>query len=105
MTEQQEGLYVETLQPGSVIDVETKSRHYRIECMIGDQVKISGHPQLCPVPTPAQLTGSARGSGTFKPGYVGCGMHLVFRRFNERIPVTTSEIVGIQVENPVHEHV
>jgi hypothetical protein len=99
-TQLREGLYVNGLSPGSVIDVEKKSRHYRIECLTGDEIRISGHPRLCPTPILAQLQGSARGPGTFKPGFVGCGMHLVFRRFDERLPVTTSEIVSIKVESP-----
>jgi len=79
-TQPQDGLYVNNLSPGSVIDVETKNHHYRIEYLTDDEITISGHPRLCPTPIRAQLQGSARGSGTFKPGFVGCGMHLVFRR-------------------------
>jgi hypothetical protein len=102
-TQPQDGLYLNNLSPGSVIDVETKNHHYRIEYLTDDEITISGHSRLCPTPIRVQLQGSARGSGTFKPGFVGCGMHLVFRRFDERLPVTTSEIVSIQMECPLRE--
>ena len=34
-----------SLAPGSRIDVETKSRHYQIECLGGNAIRISGHPE------------------------------------------------------------
>jgi hypothetical protein len=43
---------------GSLIDVETKSRHYMIECLGGSAIRISGHPEYCPEPVPARLHGS-----------------------------------------------
>ena len=36
------------LTRGSFIEVETASRHYRIECLGGSAVRISGHPDYCP---------------------------------------------------------
>jgi hypothetical protein len=33
-----------SLAQGSLIDVETKSRHYWIECLGGNAIRISGHP-------------------------------------------------------------
>ena len=47
-----------SLAPGSRIEVETKSRHYQIECLGGNAVRISGHPEYCPNPVPARLHGS-----------------------------------------------
>lgn len=35
-----------SLERGSLIDVETKSRHYQIECLGGDRIRISGHPEF-----------------------------------------------------------
>ena len=46
------------LSPGSTIDVETKSRHYRIEYLGGNSVRVSGHPEFCPNPVMASLQGS-----------------------------------------------
>lgn len=46
------------LQPGSLIDIETKSRRYHIECLGGNAVQISGHPEYCPNTVTAHLEGS-----------------------------------------------
>jgi hypothetical protein len=34
--------------------VETKHRTYRLECLGGEEVRISGHPSYCPQPIRAQ---------------------------------------------------
>jgi hypothetical protein len=93
-----EGVSLSSLGEGSVIDLETKSRHYRIEYLGGDQARISGHPQLCPTPVLAQLQGSIGRSG-IESGFIRQGMHLVFRRLDDHVPVTTSEITGISVDD------
>ena len=92
-----EGVYLSSLDTGSTIDLETKSRHYRIEYLESDQVRISGHPLWCPTPTLARLGGSRGGPDGFEAGYIGCGMRLVFERLDNRIPITTSEIMDIRV--------
>jgi hypothetical protein len=35
--------------------------------------------------------------GEFEEGYIACGMHLVFERLDNHIPVTTSEITEIRM--------
>jgi hypothetical protein len=92
-----EDVDLSSLDEGSVIDVETKSRHYRIEYLGGDRAWISGHPQLCPKPVRAQIEGSIGRDG-IEPGAIRQGMHLVFRRLDDRVPVTTSEITSIRAE-------
>jgi hypothetical protein len=91
------GVYLNTLHTGSTIDVETKSRLYRIEYLEGDQIRICGHPLWCPTPTLARLCGSRGGSDGFARGYIGCRMRLVFEPLGEGVPVTTSEITDIRV--------
>ena len=84
---------------GALIDVETKSRHYRIECLGGYAIRISGHPELCPDPVPAQLHGSVDKEGVLELGLIGRGMRLIFL-LNERRPVTTSRVLRVQVDQP-----
>lgn len=81
-----EGVDLKNLRPGSVIDVETRSRHYYIECLGGDAIRISGHPELCPEPVRAHLE-----------GVIQQGRHLKFL-LNDYRPVTTSRIVGLHVD-------
>ena len=88
-----------SLMRGSVIDVETKSRHYRIECLGGSAIRISGHPEYCPDPVPAQLHGSVDKEGVLELGLIGRGMRLMFL-LNEHRPVTTSRVLRVQVDQP-----
>lgn len=94
-----EGIAVTSLNPGSVLEVETKNRRYKIECVRGDQIRISGHPSICPTPTAARLVGSSSGIGSLQCGVVKPGMHLVFQRLDEGRPVTTSEVTGVHVRD------
>jgi hypothetical protein len=82
------GVDLNSLPPGSMIDVETKSRHYHIECLGGDKIRVSGHPELCPEPVPAHLL-----------GLLARGAHLKFL-LNDRRPVTTSRVVSLHVDSP-----
>jgi len=88
-----------SLLRGSLIDVETKSRHYRIECLGGNAIRISGHPEYCPDPVPAQLHGSVDKEGVLELGLIGRGMRLIFL-LNEHRPVTTSRVLRVHVDQP-----
>jgi len=87
------------LPSGCLIDVETKSRHYRIECLGGYAIRISGHPEYCPDPVPAHLHGSVSQEGTLELGLIGRGMRLIFL-LNEHHPVTTSKVLHVHVDQP-----
>ena len=87
------------LANGSVIDVETKTRHYRIECQGGSVINISGHPEYCPEPVAARLHGSVDNEGALEFGLIGRGMRLRFL-LNENRPVTTTRVVRIRVDEP-----
>jgi hypothetical protein len=87
-----------SLKPGSLIDVETTSRHYRIECLGGDMIRISGHPRFCPTPVVAQLQGSVTSEGTLEDGIIERGMPLVFL-LAENVPVTTSKVLHVQLDD------
>lgn len=93
------GVDLQNLRPGTSIDVETKSRHYRIECLGGNKILISGHPDYCPTPVRAQLHGSIDHEGTLEFGHIECGSKLMFF-LNGTRPVTTSRVVSIRVDQP-----
>lgn len=86
------------LAPGSFVDVETKSRRYHIECLGGNSVRISGHPQYCPLPVFAHLEGSINGDGLLDTGLIERGMRLLFV-VEDRVPVTTSKILHVHCES------
>jgi len=94
-----EFLNCENLQPGSLIDIETKSRHYHIECLGGNAIRISGHPEYCPNPVPAHLEGSFDQEAGLEWGIIGRGKRLMFLLDDDR-PVTTSRVLSIHVDQP-----
>lgn len=85
------------LKPGWLVEVETKSRHYRIECLGGTTVRISGHPQFCPTPVKAELQGSINREGDLDTGLIERGQRLVFVMENQ-LPITTSRVLHVRVE-------
>jgi hypothetical protein len=102
--EVQEGVELKSLRPGSLIpgsliDVETKSRHYHIECLGGEEIRISGHPKYCPEPVPAYLQGSLDPEGALESGLIEPGMRLLVLLNNDH-PVTTSRVVSVHVDPP-----
>jgi hypothetical protein len=86
-----------SLQPGSLIDVETKGHHYCIECVNGE-TRISGHPQYCPDPVAVHLQGSLDQEGRLELGFIEPGMRLMFY-LNDH-PVVTSKVVHVHLEQP-----
>ena len=88
-----------SLAAGSVIDVETKSRHYRIECLGGSAISISGHPEYCPEPVVARLHGSLDKEGVLEFGLISRGHRLRFL-LKERQPITTTRVVRLRVDRP-----
>ncbi len=98
-SEAPERVDLKTLRLGSRIDVETKSRHYLIECLGGNAISISGHPEYCPQPTPAQLQGSMDKEGELEWGFIEPGMKLMFFLNGDR-PVKTSRIISVKVAQP-----
>ncbi len=93
------GVDINNLSPGCLVDVETKSRHYRIECLGGNAMRISGHPDFCPTPVLAELQGSVDHEGMSETGLIEPGKHLVFVLGQHR-PVTTSRVLSVHVDEP-----
>jgi hypothetical protein len=57
------GVQLEELPQGAVLEVKTGNRTYVIEKTNSDQVLISGHPQHCPEPVLANLCGVGAAEG------------------------------------------
>lgn len=91
-----EGVVLNSLKAGSLVDVETKNRHYQMEFLGGNVIRISGHPAYCPTPVIARFEGSIDQRGELEAGLVGRGMRLMFF-LDDLHPVTTSSIVSVHV--------
>lgn len=92
-------LNINDLPPGTIIDVETKSRSYHIECLGGSSVSISGHPTYCPAPTPAHLQGGLNREGGLDLGLIERGSRLLIFLGGDR-PFTTSRVLDIHIQSP-----
>lgn len=86
----------QNLTPGSLLDVETRTRHYKIECLGGNKIRISGHPEYCPEPVSAWLEGSVARDGSLDFGLIERGTRMMFL-VGER-PVTTSRVVSVHMD-------
>jgi hypothetical protein len=77
----EEGVNLNDLAEGSVIELDTQHHHYTLEKRAGSQVRISGHPTFCPVPVAVQIEGSVDGLPTLnpQPGYIARGKRLMFK--------------------------
>jgi hypothetical protein len=87
------------LTAGALLDIETKTRHYRIEYVGGSKIWISGHPEYCPEPTAGWLEGSIDPEGAVGLGLIEPGKRMLFRVGDGR-PVTTSKVLQVRFERP-----
>jgi hypothetical protein len=72
------------LPRGTVVEVETRTRKYQIECLGGAAVRVSGHPEYCPTPVLGHLQ-----------GLIERGKHLRFILADR--PVTTSRMIKVRL--------
>src|SRR2546427_4072869 len=98
-----EGVDINNLNPGSLIEVETTSRRYHIECLGGNTMRISGHPDFCPNPVEAELQGSVDREGMYESGFITPGKQLVFVLARDRF-VTTTRVLSVHVDEPDRVH-
>jgi len=96
-----EGFYLGDLAEGTILDIETKNRHYRLVKRSDTRVHLSGHPTLCPEPIEVEFQGSF-GTGSLSapdPGFIGRGMYLVFKHPSLEQVIATSRILDIHKVN------
>jgi hypothetical protein len=74
----EEGVSLDDLAVGAVVEVVTGHHTYRLENRGGGEVLISGHPVYCPEPVLVDLHGSIS-DGQIKMWFIGRGMRLEFR--------------------------
>jgi hypothetical protein len=84
------GVYLESLPPGTELEIRTENRSYRILCCGGGKVWISGHPVFCPEPVLVKLQGSTWGGAVMRTAYIGRGMRLEFRHPEYELIITSA---------------
>jgi hypothetical protein len=76
----EEGIYLKDLADGAVLELQTQHHRYTLEKRAGSQLRISGHPKFCPEPVAIRIEGSINiPVSNLKPGFIGRGMHLIFK--------------------------
>ncbi len=90
-----EGVYLDELDSGAQLEIQTRSRCYHLFNQGGGEVLISGHPDYCPEPVQVRVHGSTWGGSMLKQGFIGQGMYLEFRHPQHRT-ITTSRILDIR---------
>ena len=95
-SEIQGGVFLDRLQPHSVLQIQTQHRCYTAVMLGGSQALISGHPEYCPQLTLVAIAGSTWGGSMLKLRFVGRGMHLKFRHPEYSTPIVTSRIQEIR---------
>ena len=91
----EDGVYLDQLADGAVLELETKNHRYRLVKSAHAQAYISGHPKFCPEPVTVEIDGSGGAGQGLKPGYIGRGLSLVFEHPVYHT-VSTSRILDIR---------
>jgi hypothetical protein len=89
------GVYMEDLDAGDVLVVETRNTNYRLVNHGRGRALISGHPEFCPDPVLVTVEGSNWGGSLLKASYIGRGMCLEFRHPVFQT-ITTSPVLRIR---------
>ncbi len=90
------GVFLDSLQPATVLQIQTRHHCYTAVLIGGSRALISGHPQYCPQPVVVVIAGSTWGGSMLKLHFVGRGMHLEFHHPEYQTPIITSPIQEIQ---------
>lgn len=89
------GVFLDKLEVGAILEVETRNRRYCVEKRGDNQILIHGHPKFCPDPVVVELRGSTWGGSMIKVGFIGREMRLEFRHPSFGV-ILTSRIEDIR---------
>jgi hypothetical protein len=96
----QEGIALDDLADGTMLDVETRHHVYHIKNLGDGKVLISGHPEYCPEPIEVEMIGSDLGGDFPRLRYIGKGAKMEFWH-PVRGMVRTSRITEVRERKPV----
>ena len=75
----QEGVDVDELAVGAVLEVETGHHTYLMENFGKGNVRISGHPKYCPEPVMVIYHGATGDAPMIRMSFIGRGMRMEFQ--------------------------
>jgi hypothetical protein len=91
-----DGVCFTSLDTGTVLHVQTRNSHYRLEIIEAPNKVLVTGGRLCPEPVEARLVGATTGC-MVKTGWIGVGLRLEIRLGRDR--VTTSNVEDITIEH------
>src|SRR5947208_8100987 len=91
------GVFLDSLQPATVLQIQTRHHCYTAVLIGGSRALISGHPQYCPQPDLVAIAGSTWGGSMLILHFVGRVIHLDFYIPLYRITIITSILSNINV--------
>lgn len=96
------GVALQSLPPGTVLDVQTQHSHYRMVVVDGQErrVRITGG-WVFPESTDVRVAGATAGGSALKVGWIGEGLRLELA--TDFGPVTTSSVESVTVEDETDE--
>ena len=74
----QEGVDLDELPIGAVLEIETGHTTYRLENTGDGSALLSGHPKYCPEPTVVQVQGSLGPAGELRWRFLQKGLKMAF---------------------------
>lgn len=89
-----DGLSVDSLEPGTVLDVTTCNSRYRLVVLDADGHALVSGGWRFPDPTEVRIEGSTAGGRALRLGWIGVGLRLEMRMGTRTI--TTSTVRSIQ---------
>ena len=96
---QEQGVFLEELEPGTVVSAETANHSYRIRVIAKGRAEISGHEKYCKEPVLVSLQGTQWLDSTIPQCYVARGLQLQFVN-PEGTGILTSPIRRVTVNTP-----
>jgi hypothetical protein len=92
------GVALQSLAPGTVLDVQTRNSTYRMVVLDGSdrRVLVSGG-RVFPEATEARIAGATAGGTAVKIGWIGKGLQLELSTDLGR--VTTSRVASVELED------
>lgn len=91
-----EGIYLQSVDPGSTVQVRTETRTYLLVVLGNREALISGHPEHCPMPVRVRVQGSTWGGSLLRLDFIGKGMHLEYWHPKYK-HITTSPVLDVNV--------